>query len=76
MMRGKLSTLSVVRRLLYADLLGAEAEVRLKKARAHAAGLARPAIVGPEFYWSTLVFRASNLFVLTQSGRTATMIIS
>ena len=35
--RGKLSTLSVARLLLYADLLGAEAEVRLKKARAHAA---------------------------------------
>ncbi len=37
MMRGKLSTLSVARLLLYADLLGAEAEVTLKKARAHAA---------------------------------------
>lgn len=37
MMRGKLSTLSVTRLLLYADLLGAEAEVTLKKARAHAA---------------------------------------
>ena len=37
MMRGKLSTLSVARLLLYADLLGAEAEVKLKKARAHAA---------------------------------------
>jgi predicted XRE-type DNA-binding protein len=35
--RGKLSTLSVARLLLYADLLGAEAEVKLKKARAHAA---------------------------------------
>ena len=35
--RGKLSTLSVARLLLYADLLGAEAEVTLKKARAHAA---------------------------------------
>ena len=35
--RGKLSTLSVARLLLYADLLGAEAEVMLKKARAHAA---------------------------------------
>jgi len=34
--RGKLSTLSVARLLLYADLLGAEAEVKLKKARAHA----------------------------------------
>ena len=37
MMRGKLSTLSVARSLLYADLLGAEAEATLKKARAHAA---------------------------------------
>jgi predicted XRE-type DNA-binding protein len=37
MMRGKLSTLNVARLLLYADLLGAEAEVKLKKARAHAA---------------------------------------
>ena len=36
LMRGKLSTLSVARLLLYADLLGAQAEVRLKKARAHA----------------------------------------
>ena len=36
LMRGKLSTLSVARLLLYADLLGAEAEVRLK-ARARAA---------------------------------------
>jgi predicted XRE-type DNA-binding protein len=35
--RGKLSTLSVARLLLYADLLGAEAEVKLRKARAHAA---------------------------------------
>jgi predicted XRE-type DNA-binding protein len=35
--RGKLSTLSVARLLLYADLLGAEAEVKFKKARAHAA---------------------------------------
>lgn len=35
--RGKLSTLSVARLLLYADLLGAEAEVKLKTARAHAA---------------------------------------
>jgi predicted XRE-type DNA-binding protein len=32
--RGKLSTLSVARLLLYADLLGAEAEVKLRKARA------------------------------------------
>jgi predicted XRE-type DNA-binding protein len=37
MMRGKLSTLSVARLLLYDDLLGAEAEVKLRKARAHAA---------------------------------------
>jgi predicted XRE-type DNA-binding protein len=37
LMRGKLSTLSVARLLLYADLLGAKAEIRLKKARAHAA---------------------------------------
>ena len=37
LMRGKLSTLSVARLLLYADLLGAKAEVRFKKARAHAA---------------------------------------
>jgi predicted XRE-type DNA-binding protein len=36
LMRGKLSTLSVARLLLYADLLGAEAEVKLKS-RAHAA---------------------------------------
>jgi hypothetical protein len=36
-MRGKLSTFSVARLLLYADLLGTKAEVRLKKARAHAA---------------------------------------
>jgi predicted XRE-type DNA-binding protein len=35
--RGKLSTLSVARLLLYADQLGAEAEVRLKKSKAHAA---------------------------------------
>jgi predicted XRE-type DNA-binding protein len=35
--RGKLSTVSVARLLLYADLLGAEAEVKLKRARAHAA---------------------------------------
>jgi predicted XRE-type DNA-binding protein len=35
--RGKLSTLSVARLLLYADLLGAEAEVKLKQIRAHAA---------------------------------------
>ena len=37
LVRGKLSTLSVARLLLYADLLGAKAEVKLKKARAHAA---------------------------------------
>jgi predicted XRE-type DNA-binding protein len=37
LMRGKLSTFSVARLLLYADLLGTKAEVRLKKARAHAA---------------------------------------
>lgn len=36
LIRGKLSTLSVARLLLYADLLGAEAEVKLKS-RAHAA---------------------------------------
>ncbi len=36
LMRGKLSTLSVARLLLYADLLGAEAEVKLRS-RAHAA---------------------------------------
>ncbi len=36
-MRGKLSTLSVARLLLCADLLGAKAEVKLKKAKAHAA---------------------------------------
>jgi predicted XRE-type DNA-binding protein len=36
LMRGKLSTLSVARLLLYADLLGAQAEIKLK-ARAHAA---------------------------------------
>ena len=35
--RGKLSTLSVARLLLYADLLGAEAQVRLKRIRAGAA---------------------------------------
>jgi len=35
--RGKLSTLSVARRLLYADLLGAKAEVKLKQIRASAA---------------------------------------
>ena len=37
LMRGKLSTLSVARLPLYADLLGAEAEVKFKRARAHAA---------------------------------------
>ena len=35
--RGKLSTLSVARLLLYADLLGAKAEVKLKQIRASAA---------------------------------------
>ena len=35
--RGKISTLSVARLLLYADLLGAEAEVKLRQVRAHAA---------------------------------------
>ncbi len=35
--RGKLSTLSVARLLLCADLLGAKAEVKLKKARAYVA---------------------------------------
>jgi predicted XRE-type DNA-binding protein len=35
--RGKLSTLSVARLLLYADLLGAEAQVKLKQIRANAA---------------------------------------
>jgi predicted XRE-type DNA-binding protein len=37
LMRGKISTLSVARLLLYADLLGAKAEVKLKQIRAHAA---------------------------------------
>ncbi len=35
--RGKLSTLSVARLLLYADLLGAKAEVKLKQIRTSAA---------------------------------------
>ena len=35
--RGKLSTLSVARLLLYADLLGAKAEVKLRTIRANAA---------------------------------------
>jgi predicted XRE-type DNA-binding protein len=35
--RGKLSTLSVARLLLYADLLGAKAQIRLKRVRAGAA---------------------------------------
>lgn len=35
--RGKLSTLSVARLLLYADLLGAEAQIKLKRIRANAA---------------------------------------
>jgi predicted XRE-type DNA-binding protein len=37
LMRGKLSTLSVARLLLYADLLGAQAEVKLKEVRSRAA---------------------------------------
>jgi hypothetical protein len=36
-MRGKISTLSVARLLLYADLLGAEAEVKLRRAKARTA---------------------------------------
>jgi predicted XRE-type DNA-binding protein len=35
--RGKLSTLSVARLLLYADLLGAQAQIKLKQLRANAA---------------------------------------
>jgi predicted XRE-type DNA-binding protein len=35
--RGKLSTLSVARLLLYADLLGAKAEIKLRQIRASAA---------------------------------------
>ena len=35
--RGKLSTLSVARLLLYADLLGARAEVKLKRVKGRAA---------------------------------------
>lgn len=35
--RGKLSTLSVARLLLYADLLGAKAEIKLRQIRAIAA---------------------------------------
>lgn len=35
--RGKLSTLSVARLLLYADLLGAKAQIKLKQIRANAA---------------------------------------
>ncbi|MFZ3340141.1 MAG: XRE family transcriptional regulator [Terriglobales bacterium] len=35
--RGKLSTLSVARLLLYADLLGAKTEIKLKQIRAAAA---------------------------------------
>lgn len=35
--RGKLSTLSVARLLLYADLLGAKAQIKLKQIRASAA---------------------------------------
>ncbi|MGO9647791.1 MAG: helix-turn-helix domain-containing protein [Terriglobales bacterium] len=37
LMRGKLSTLSVARLLLYADLLGARAEVKLKEVRSRTA---------------------------------------
>ena len=37
LMRGKLSTLSVARLLLYADRLGAEAEVKLRQVRRAAA---------------------------------------
>ena len=37
LMRGKLSTLSVARLLLYADLLGTEAHIMLKPSKAHAA---------------------------------------
>jgi predicted XRE-type DNA-binding protein len=37
LMRGKLSTLSVARLLLYADRLGAEAQVKLKEIHASAA---------------------------------------
>ena len=36
-MRGKLSTLSVARLLRYADLLGAQAEVKLKEVRSRTA---------------------------------------
>lgn len=35
--RGKLSTLSVARLLLYADLLGAQAEIRLRQTKTRAA---------------------------------------
>jgi predicted XRE-type DNA-binding protein len=35
--RGKISTLSVARLLLYADLLGAKAEIKLRQIRASAA---------------------------------------
>lgn len=37
LMRGKISTLSVARMLLYADLLGAEAQVKLREIKRHAA---------------------------------------
>jgi predicted XRE-type DNA-binding protein len=37
LMRGKVSTLSVARLLLYADLLGAQAEVKLKEVKSRAA---------------------------------------
>src|ERR1700686_1008308 len=42
LMRGKLSTLSVARLLLYADLLGAEAEVKFRRARRPHAGIGNP----------------------------------
>jgi predicted XRE-type DNA-binding protein len=37
LMRGKISTLSVARLLLYADLLGAEAQIKLRETKGHAA---------------------------------------
>jgi predicted XRE-type DNA-binding protein len=37
LMRGKVSTLSVARLLLYADLLGAQAEVKLKEVKSRTA---------------------------------------
>src|ERR1700686_1441168 len=42
LMRGKLSTLSVARLLLYVDLLGAEAEVKFRRARRPHAGIGNP----------------------------------